>query len=409
MYPEHRNDDGGSPALCNLWVVYRKSCMNLAINTLLSLSLVSATVWAGAPRFFHFCDAVLARQRVRSNLVDEGQVSSKKHGVRRQQRTSSSDFLSARGFNELARRTRAHLPLREAIAAVTNNSSSDQWREFAESLNSHISIEVALAQVTQQNPTSLSAQLLQASISSGSFVPSALDHAAMVMRDVQRTKDEIAVATAHANVTMRMLTRAPLSLITIALFVSDSFRNVMSTTGMLVVFGIALMLNRIGARWTTALIRRIQQPTSSDELMRLISILSVHVRAGCSLPTACLHLSGTNDVGDSIATRLQRGHSFEESLTPLSSHSDPFGDDIASLLISAYRDGQPVLDTMTMLTNEARQHKEHITQAFIRKLPSQLAMPVVLCALPSFILLIVVPLILAQLTSLSQAIPGTVS
>jgi hypothetical protein len=64
---------------------------------------------------------------------------------------------------------------------------------------------------------------------------------------------------------------------------------------------------------------------------------------------------------------------------------------------------------MTMLTNEARQHKEHITQAFIRKLPSQLAMPVVLCALPSFILLIVVPLILAQLTSLSQAIPGTVS
>jgi tight adherence protein B len=383
--------------------------MNPAINTLLSLSLFVSIVWACAPRFFLFSDALLARQRVHDNLIDATHIPPQTTAPHPQRKTLSPEFLSARGFNELARRTRAHLPPRDAIFAVTHNSSSDQWREFTASLHSHISIELALDRVARQKPASLSAQLLQASISSGSFVPLALDHAAMVMRDSQRTADEISVATAHANVTMRMLTRTPFVLITVALLVSDSFRNVISTSGMFLIFGIALMLNRIGAIWTTALIRRTQQPTASDDLIQLISILSVHVRAGSSLPSACLQLNGINDVGDSIATLLQSGHSFEESLTPLSSHSDPFGEDIASLLISAFRDGQPVLDTMTTLTTEARQHKEHITQALIRKLPSQLAVPVVLCALPSFILLIVVPLILAQLTSLSQAIPGTVS
>jgi tight adherence protein C len=56
-----------------------------------------------------------------------------------------------------------------------------------------------------------------------------------------------------------------------------------------------------------------------------------------------------------------------------------------------------VLDQLTI---EAREARRRLEQAEARRLPVRLSFPLVLCTLPSFVLLAIVPAVIAALSSL---------
>jgi tight adherence protein C len=70
-------------------------------------------------------------------------------------------------------------------------------------------------------------------------------------------------------------------------------------------------------------------------------------------------------------------------------------------LIAADRYGLPLAPVLDRLADEARQHRRRIADANARQLPVRLSLPLVLCTFPSFVLLAVVPLLLAAFSSLN--------
>ena len=372
------------------------------INTLVFLSVTFTVAWSFAPRFFRLCDAQLVRQRLRSEHRDHTQVAPRSTISRHV--NSRPTILSPRHFNELARLTRAHFPPRDAILTIATDAPSATWQLLMTDSEHHSSISNVLHELSRELHGDVSSHLLLASMSDGVFIPAALDEAARLLREQQRTRGDLEIAAAQARLTMKVLTRTPLFLLLVLMVISDSFRSVVASPGVIVVVLIALALNRIAASWSTHLVRRTIEPSAVDEILDLISVLSVHLRAGLTLPSACLRLSQFNEHGRLIAEAIHDGRTFDEALEPLRDHTHRFGHDIARLLSTAYRDGQPAVDIISILTDEAREFRDQQTHIRIRRLPTQLSAPVVLCALPAFILLIVVPMFLSQLGALSGSL-----
>lgn len=359
-------------------------------------------MWFAAPRFFRRCDVVLCRQRLRGvQMTDE--LSKEAHKPPRTW-VGVPQLLDAHHFNELARLTRAHVPLRDALLSLHSHSSSELWQQFTHDVNSTLSFDDLVQSYSEQLQNDLSFHLLRGCVSTGTFIPVALEQAATALRDRQRTKGEIEVAATQARFTMKVLTLSPLALLVALLGLSDSFRKVVFTPGVVVIICLAIALNRMGAMWASHLVARLSRRSAVDEILEVITVLSVHIRAGHSLPSACLHLHEVNSLGHSISVALQKGGSFDDAVQFLMQHSEQFGTTVATVLMSAYRDGQPAVDLIGVLSQEARQVRDQQTQSRIRKLPAQLSAPVVLCALPAFILLVVVPMFLSQINSLSVSL-----
>ena len=75
---------------------------------------------------------------------------------------------------------------------------------------------------------------------------------------------------------------------------------------------------------------------------------------------------------------------------------------LADGLAAADRDGLPLAPVLDRLADEARQHRRRQADTLARQLPVRLSLPLVLCTLPSFVLLAVAPLLLAALSSLHR-------
>ena len=59
-------------------------------------------------------------------------------------------------------------------------------------------------------------------------------------------------------------------------------------------------------------------------------------------------------------------------------------------------------DVLTQLSVETRATRRRLDEAAARSLPVQLSFPLVVCTLPSFVLLAIAPAVLAALSSLSS-------
>lgn len=68
---------------------------------------------------------------------------------------------------------------------------------------------------------------------------------------------------------------------------------------------------------------------------------------------------------------------------------------------AADRYGLPLAPIVERLAAEARHQRRRRTEAVARQLPIRMAAPLVLCTLPSFVLLAVAPLLLAAISSLA--------
>jgi tight adherence protein C len=97
---------------------------------------------------------------------------------------------------------------------------------------------------------------------------------------------------------------------------------------------------------------------------------------------------------------MDSGERFADALRQLPAHLGPIAQPLVDSLSAADRYGLPLAPVLERLAFEARQQRRRDADAAARELPVRLAMPLVLCTLPSFVLLAIVPLLLGALSSL---------
>jgi len=138
-----------------------------------------------------------------------------------------------------------------------------------------------------------------------------------------------------------------------------------------------------------------------------IDLVVLAVRSGM-LPAAALRLLRPHfapdlreAVGDVLAA-VDGGVRFSEALPLLADRLGPALHPLVDGFVAADRDGLPLAPVLERLAADARAQRRRRVDALARQLPVRLAAPLVLCALPAFVLLAVVPLLLAAFASLHR-------
>ena len=81
------------------------------------------------------------------------------------------------------------------------------------------------------------------------------------------------------------------------------------------------------------------------------------------------------------------------------------GHELATAVAAAERDGLPLAPVLERLATDARADRRRAGEAAARRLPVQLSFPLVVCTLPSFVLLAIAPAVLGALSTLRGRAP----
>ena len=137
----------------------------------------------------------------------------------------------------------------------------------------------------------------------------------------------------------------------------------------------------------------------------LLDLLVVSVQGGM-LPAQALVEAATlvrpplGEALDALGARLARGERFADALHVLVDRLGPRALGLVATVVAADRHGLPLAPAVERLADEARGQRRRLAEAAARELPVRLSFPLVLCTLPSFALVAIVPLLVAALSSL---------
>ena len=138
-----------------------------------------------------------------------------------------------------------------------------------------------------------------------------------------------------------------------------------------------------------------------------IDVVVLAIRAG-HLPLAAIR-SGLPHLAPSVlpafravVAHCDEGVRFADALAHLPHALGPIAAPLADNLAAADRYGLPLAPVLDRLAAEAHSARRRSADTLARQLPVRLAAPLVVCTLPSFVLLAVVPLLLAALSSLTR-------
>ena len=169
----------------------------------------------------------------------------------------------------------------------------------------------------------------------------------------------------------------------------------------LVAVGLTLFWGRLQPISTA---RRRRQRIERD-LPPTMDLLVLGVRAGLSPRQAVVELatSTLGPVGDALSHvvhRIERGQPFADALGALAQELGPPATGLVDVIVTSDRNGLPLGPMLDQLGLEARAARRRLDQTAARKLPVRLSFPLVVCTLPSFVLLAIVPAVIAALSSL---------
>jgi tight adherence protein C len=141
-----------------------------------------------------------------------------------------------------------------------------------------------------------------------------------------------------------------------------------------------------------------------------MELLVVMIHAGCSPVQAMLAARPLVDVRlrpafDAVEHRLQRGRRLADAITALNDHLGAGVTGMVDAIAAAERYGLPLAPALERLATEARAARHRANEAAARTLPVRLSFPLVVCTLPSFVLLAIVPAVLGTLSSLRGHAP----
>ena len=376
------------------------------IDIFMGFSIAVLLTWCMTPRFFRFLDVVEMQRRLHgSHLVSENvQSPSSLPTLQRKDKSQVVDFASL--CDSLARATRSGAAPHDAVLASLQRHQFHHpcWLALLTDVTSLQSCESALAtareSVDSHSNDAQCLSLLESTMVHGNFVPSALDHASSVLRDQAACSAELAVAASHAQLSARLLSSLPFVLLVGAILVSSQFRSSLWSPIVLCPLFLGFVLNRIGWRWISTLISRAIR-YEPDVIGQLTEHLCVSLRTGLSMTQSCERWRTVSPTGDSVADLISGGAPLEEALLPLATADPISGKNLGHTIVEAERDGLPILDTVMRLATDHRTQRRRQTDMRIQQLPTHLTIPLVLCVLPSFLLLSVAPLVLASLSQLS--------
>ena len=101
-----------------------------------------------------------------------------------------------------------------------------------------------------------------------------------------------------------------------------------------------------------------------------------------------------------VVARVDRGERFRTALDALAEHLGAPALAVSSAIAGASDAGTSVTPALDRLAHDTREHRRRAAEASARELPVRLSFPLVLCTLPSFVLIAIVPLLLGALSSL---------
>ena len=345
-----------------------------------------ATAWFVAPRVMHACDARLTRAR----FVGAPDRSPRELPTPRVPRKARRDAPvdPSRGLELLARALRSGVPPRSAV----ENWIAGSWPGSKPTLDPETGLRdavVACALRTDGEARDL-LMLVSAACAGGTVSADGIDSAVSVVRAHARSHDEARAAAAQAGLSVRVLTMLPIG--ALALVVTTRGSRPLTSPSLILVLVVGLVLNRIGAHWVRDLSRRAATG-APDPAAPLLSSLAVSLRAGLDPVSACSGWRDINATGRAAATLIDEHRPLREALVPLAS-SSPLGEETASLIVESVSSGLPLVPMAARILDRVRDEERRAVDVRVRQLPVRLSAPVVLCVLPSFVLLAVVPMVI---------------
>ena len=376
------------------------------IDLLAGAFIAVLLVWYTTPRFFRFLDVSETQRRLHGSHLFSENVQSSPALSRPIQKDTSQVIDFAALCESLARATRSGAAPHDAVLAglQRNQLHHPCWSALRNDVASLKSCENALAiareSVEAHSNEAQCLSLLESAMVHGNFVPSALDHASSVLRDRAACSAELAVAASQSQLSARLLSTLPFVLLLGAMLINSQFRSSLLSPIVLCPLFLGLILNRIGWRWISSLISRAVR-YEPDIIGQLTEHLCVSLRTGLSMTQSCERWRTLSPTGKSVADLISAGAPLEEALLPLATADPISGKHLGHTIVEAELDGLPVLDTVMRLATDHRAQLRRQTDTRIQQLPTRLTIPLVLCVLPSFLLLSVAPLVLASLSQLS--------
>lgn len=183
----------------------------------------------------------------------------------------------------------------------------------------------------------------------------------------------------------------------------------------LVVAGPFLTGAVLGGAWMTVRARpvlaaRARRRRIDREWPDALDLLVLTVRAGLTPRQAVetLITVAPPTIGSACAAvvhRAERGQTFADSLCALPEILGPAATGVADAMSSCERYGLPLGPLLDQLATDARAARRRLADADARKLPVRLSFPLVMCTLPSFVLLAIAPAVMAALSSLGGSRP----
>ena len=104
-----------------------------------------------------------------------------------------------------------------------------------------------------------------------------------------------------------------------------------------------------------------------------------------------------------VRHRAERGAPLADALDALPDTLGPSANAVADTLAMAERHGTPIAQTLEQLALDVRERRRRRAEAEARTLPIRMSFPLVMCTLPSFVLIAIVPAVLAAMASLGDS------
>lgn len=163
----------------------------------------------------------------------------------------------------------------------------------------------------------------------------------------------------------------------------------------------------ISLHWSRARRRARASRRIAHEFPDALDLLVLSIRAGYLPAQAIVEITPflphpLRPSFTAVRDAMNRGDRFADALRMLRAEVGPIAQPLVDSLSAADRYGLPLAPVLERLSFEARQQRRRDADATARELPVRLAIPLVVCTLPSFVLLAIVPLLLGALSSLQM-------
>lgn len=217
---------------------------------------------------------------------------------------------------------------------------------------------------------------LDRSSASGSNWGASVEELAVSIRQRVALARTAEVAGAGATLSARVIAALPLLMLPMGL-------RQMSDAVVAVSIGLGLLVGVVGYRW---LVRVIPSPPADEPAAAIADQVAAAVEAGCSFEVA-LHraVSGHGGFGG-VLRRKRLGAPWSVAL-----EKDLPG--LAVAVADAERTGTPIAHALRRTAASIRQDARHRFERKVQRAPVRMVIPLVLCCLPAFVLIAIVPLL----------------